>query len=139
MTHKELTICAKKWLKKIGCRVVISEMKSSATEEPDAIGWRSGVSILVECKTSRSDFLADAKKIWRRKPEIGLGNWRFYMCEPGLIKAHELPYKWGLLYVEGKGIELIVGPIGNCEWGKYMFECNQSAEIKLLVSALARK
>lgn len=114
-------------------------MASDAGEQPDAIGWRSGVSILVECKTSRPDFLADAKKIWRRKPEKGMGNWRFYMCEKDLININELPDKWGLVYVDGKKAEIIVGPKGNCEWGKYMFENNKSAEIKLLVSALARK
>jgi len=72
MTHADLVVHARKWLSSIGCSVVISEMASDAGEEPDDIGWRSGVSIKVECKASRPDFLADKKKYWHRKPEIAV-------------------------------------------------------------------
>jgi Holliday junction resolvase-like predicted endonuclease len=141
MNHKELTETACKWLKNQGCRVVISELSSSAGEEPDAIGWRSGVSILIECKTSRSDFKLDSKKIWRRKPNLGMGNWRFYLCEENLIKPHELINNgWGLLYVKNNKIKKIIAPKGNCCWYKAApFESNKDNEIKILVSALSRK
>ena len=49
-------------------------------EMPDAIGWKRGChSVLVECKSSRADFLADREKPWRQKPENGAGCERFYL------------------------------------------------------------
>ena len=130
---------AVKWLKGIGCKVTISEMASAAQEEPDAIGWRSGVSILVECKTSQNDFKKDAHKFWRRMPEYGMGDWRFYMCEKDVILPNQLPENWGLIYIINQKTKLIVGPKGNASWGKRPFKANQQHEIRLLVSALSRK
>ena len=140
MTHDELVGHAKRWLKSINCRALISELASAAEEEPDAIGWRSGVSILVECKASRSDFLADKKKKWRIKPSKGMGSWRFFMCEAGLIKPEELPEKWGLVYVIGKKFEIVEpNVIGNCWFREAVpFKPNMRHEIDLLVSAFSR-
>ncbi len=39
---------------------------------------------LWNAKISRSDFLADANKPFRLKPEEGLGSRRFYMAPAGL-------------------------------------------------------
>jgi hypothetical protein len=113
-------------------------MSSSAGEEPDAIGWRSGVSILVECKTSLADFKRDSKKWWRRVPNVGMGNWRFYLCPKNVIKPEDLPLGWGLIYQIGKKAKMIIGQNGNTAWGKPPFESNRRNEILLLVSALSR-
>ena len=65
---------------------------------PDAIGWKQAShSVLVECKVTRSDFLADREKPFRLKPEKGVGSERFYLTPPGLVKTEELPAGWGLL------------------------------------------
>ena len=56
------------------CSVIISEMVSMSSEQPDVIGFNNSQSILIECKTSRSDFRADKKKHFRIKPDIGMGN-----------------------------------------------------------------
>jgi len=89
-----------KWLRGTRkCWVVASETYAPLTEIPDAIGWISGSSFLIECKASRSDFLRDKTKRSRKFSEIGLGNYRFYMAEPNLIKPEELPEGWGLLEV----------------------------------------
>lgn len=75
LSHAELCTRAVRWLKNTaGCTVAISEMASVAGETPDAIGWRHGVSILIEAKTSRADFRADRKKPWRQRPHIGMGD-----------------------------------------------------------------
>lgn len=68
-------------------------------ERPDAIGWRDGISILIECKASHADFLADRKKPFRAETDNqqGMGDWRFYLCPPEIIKPEELPEGWGLL------------------------------------------
>jgi len=88
--------------------VVASELVSSNIEVPDAIGWLNAgkCSVLIECKTSRSDFLADAKKMFRRRQEHGMGRYRFYMAPVGLLAADEMPEHWGLLEVRGRAVDV---------------------------------
>ena len=132
---------AEKWLNDVGCNVVIRDpFRSSNIEQPDAIGWRSGISILIECKASRSDFLADQKKIFRKNPGRGMGDWRFYMAPKGIIQVSDLPLWWGLLEVTEKTIKKTHGvPKGNCYWapGKFI-DVNKRAETIMMLSALRR-
>ena len=102
MTHAELVQRAARWLRNTKrCGVVFTEKEcySTAREFPDAIGWRNFESYLVECKTSRSDFLADLKKLHRESPNIGMGDRRYYMTPPELVQPDEVPKHWGLLWV----------------------------------------
>lgn len=63
---------------------------------PDVIGWRSnGWSVLVECKRSREDFRADAKKAIRASGWGG-GQERWYFAPRGIIPKDEVPKEWGL-------------------------------------------
>jgi hypothetical protein len=95
-THSDLVERAKEWLKKRKrCGVVMCEW--SAKESPDAIGFTKKNSILIECKTSRNDFLSDQKKTFRKQPGRGMGDERYYMTTPGLLDLNELPKNWGLL------------------------------------------
>ena len=140
MNHKELCERAVKWLRgTAGCGVVISEMASYADEIPDAIGWRSGVSVLIEAKASRADFFAEKKKMARHYPQNGMGKWRFFITKPGLISPDELPEGWGLLEVHGNIVKRIHGvPKGNI-WPISPHKANRNAEILLLCSALRRE
>lgn len=141
MTHEQLTIIAEKWLQGRGCGVTFRELvtRSRWGEIPDAIGWRDGVSILVEAKASRSDFLADRSKPFRVIPENGMGDWRFYLCPPGVIKPNDLPPDWGLLYAHNNRVECVHGvPKGNTGWGQPPFSSNRRSETVMLVSALRR-
>ena len=73
---------------------------------PDAIGWKEAChSVLVECKVSRADFLADREKPFRQKPETGVGCERYYLAPKGMIRIEELRPGWGLLEVCGREIE----------------------------------
>lgn len=120
MDHKQMCEIAVKWLKRPnsaggpGCAVALSECRSGWSGEiPDAIGFRASGhwdgSYVVEVKTSRSDFLADAKKPHRASG--GMGNWRYFMAPTGLIKTSELPAGWGLLEVNGRGhVKAVAGP-----------------------------
>lgn len=115
VTHDLLVQRARHWLENTaGAKVVLTEFaggsvggaRRSRREIPDALGWlRSGVSLLVECKASREDFLADDVKPSRltgkangspRKTE-GLGAYRFYLAPAGLLCPDEIPEGWGLL------------------------------------------
>jgi hypothetical protein len=101
LTHKECVEIAYKWVIKNGSvGFAFKELKSTADEIPDVIGFDSCQSIVIECKVSRSDFLSDKNKSHRSK---GMGNWRFFCCPKGMIKKEELPDKWGLIYIDEKG------------------------------------
>jgi len=94
------------WLRRYRCGVVLSEQACVSGEMPDAIGWKKAChSVLVECKVSRADFLADREKPFRMKPEAGVGCERYYLSARGLIRVDELPAGWGLLEVSGREIE----------------------------------
>lgn len=137
--HDQLVLRAEKWLKSQNCKVVIRDpFRSWNREQPDAIGWRSEISILIEVKVSRADFLADAKKAFRADPEKGMGDWRFYLCPPGIIQPEDLPDGWGLLWAYEKTIKKIHGVPPNCDWYRYPQRGNKSAETTMLVSALRR-
>lgn len=97
MTHAELVEIARNWLKnpkngsrrgdavteRAGCCVVVSEIASQDNESPDAFGWHGLSTTLIECKTSRSDFLRDAKKFPRQHLSMGIGDYRWYLTAEG--------------------------------------------------------
>ena len=143
MTHSDLVKIAEKWL--LGtrkCSFAFTELVCLATSEiPDAIGFHSGQTTLIECKVSRADFLSDAKQPFRQHGFMGMGVFRYYLCPAGLINPEDLPEKWGLIWVNDKGkTRQIVGPKGNV-WSSqesFMHERNMPAEMGLMASALRR-
>jgi len=149
MTHKDLVQIAHRWvLKNASCGVAFKEFVSNNNtgEQPDVIGFGSwGHSVLIEVKISRSDFLCDKHKKFRKEPHTGMGTRRYYCCPTGLIKKEELPEGWGLIYVSEKGKAIAVhqpqrkvenGLYGGVEWIKH--EKNANAEMALMYSALRR-
>ncbi|HVI07874.1 MAG TPA: hypothetical protein VND65_06225 [Candidatus Binatia bacterium] len=114
MTHSQLVDNAVRWLRSYRCGVVLSEQACVSGEMPDAIGWKRAChSVLIECKVTRSDFLADRAKPFRAKPEQGVGCERFYLVPAGIVGREELPQGWGLLECRGNGIELIQPSVKN--------------------------
>ncbi len=104
MTHAEVVQAAYVWvLKRAACGIAFKELKTLSDEIPDVIGFGSwDHSVLIECKVSRSDFICDKNKRFRKDPERGMGMYRFYACPTGMIKIDELPENWGLIYVDDK-------------------------------------
>lgn len=100
MTHKELCVVACRWLAGINRRHLVALFREShylLGEQADAFAvWSPvGVTHMVECKVSRSDFLADKHKPWRKNPEQGLGAIRSYLTLPGVIRdKSEVPDCW---------------------------------------------
>lgn len=110
-THAELVERAGRWLRNsahtkidsvtgdpcvVRCGVVLTD-PPGGSEHPDAIGWSNGggCSVLIECKASRCDFLADKTKWIRRVckqngEKHGLGQFRFYMAPVGIITPEDL-------------------------------------------------
>lgn len=112
MTHQQLVRLAELWLRRnYRCSIVLSEQSCANGETPDVIGWKGKCrSVVVECKISRADFLADHEKPFRRNPELGMGCERFYLTPPGLVRPEDLPAKWGLLEVKNREVRTTVKP-----------------------------
>jgi len=141
MTHADLVERAGRWLAGTKrCVVVATEIVSACAETPDAIGWYMGNAILVECKASRGDFLADARKSFRQHPPSGLGAYRYYMTPPGLVSPKELPDRWGLVEVHANGVRVIrESQNADGPWGVAFPERNHRGETTILVSLLRRE
>lgn len=108
MTHEKLVAIAVAWLRRYRCGVVLSEQSCASGETPDAIGWKRAChSVVVECKISRTDFLADRDKPFRQLRNIGMGCERFYLAPKGLVNVSELPVGWGLLALNGREVEIV--------------------------------
>jgi hypothetical protein len=115
ITHDALVEKAVRWLRnRRGCTAVFAELHNYGGEIPDAIGWRpEGRSILVEAKTSRSDFHADQAKpsragaaaYWqgpdghRTNQPRRYGNERWYLAPHSVLRREDMPAGWGLLTV----------------------------------------
>jgi len=139
VSHDELSLIVAKWLKKHSqnilipnCATIAVDMKTIEEEKPDVIGWNGCSSIMIEVKVGRGDFLQDFKKPFRKYPEKGVGQYRYYCCPDGLIKENEIPEKWGLLYLNDKNkIEIIkVAEIQRA---------NMIAERNILISLIRRQ
>ena len=99
---------AVRWLRSYRCGVILSEQACSSGEMPDAIGWKRAChSVLVECKISRADFLADRAKPFRQKPKSGVGCERYYLVPRGLVREEELPEGWGLLEFQNRRVNAV--------------------------------
>lgn len=110
--HALLVSKAVHWLRSYyKCGVILSEQYCATGEVPDVIGWKGFCrSVLIECKVSRTDFLADAAKPFRQHPEEGMGCERFYLAPAGVIRREDLPKHWGLLELRAREIHLAVKP-----------------------------
>jgi hypothetical protein len=121
-------------LRRYRCGVVLSEQSCVSGEMPDAIGWKQAChSVLVECKVTRADFLADRGKPFRVRPEKGVGSERFYLTVPVLVKVEELPTGWGLLELRRGRVEMIQASAKNLRTATgFRYEMN------LLLASLRR-
>jgi len=118
--HKELIEIGYRWLLRAksrncepcysSCTIALKEVGNVFKEEPDVIGFKYWLSILIECKATRADFLSDRKKSFRVNPKEGMGQYRFYLINEGVATPEEMPDKWGLLCVSGRGIRILKDP-----------------------------
>lgn len=103
ITHDWLCERALGWLTgNQKCAVAACNLSGNGPEYPDCIGWTTaGLSILLEIKMSRSDFLADFGK-WHRKAanegtRKAIGALRYYVAAPGIVWDTDDLGSWGLL------------------------------------------
>ncbi|HYX51919.1 MAG TPA: hypothetical protein VE783_00590 [Candidatus Limnocylindrales bacterium] len=136
MTHAQLVRMAEHWLRsRYRCGIVLSEQSCASGETPDVIAWKGKCrSVLVECKISRADFLADREKSFRKDPAQGMGCERLYCVPRGLLAPAELPKGWGLLEAKGRELSLTVKP---CR-ASQRSESGLMLEMNLLLASLRR-
>ena len=117
-------------------KYVAVELNTYQNEQTDVWGIGSfNYSVVIEVKTSHSDFLADKKK-WCRsdvaeEKNKQAGRHRWYLCPEGVIKKEELPDKWGLLYWDGKKVYPVKAP--------RQFDNTAAADMAILTSILRRE
>ncbi|MFP1749209.1 hypothetical protein [Lonsdalea quercina] len=144
LSHDEICLIAERFLKNNGFKVAFHDRFVAyvgSGEKPDALGFRNGASCLIEVKCSRADFLADRKKHFRIDPSKGMGDWRFFMTEPGVISVSDLPTGWGLLHVKNGRVYKVHGWPGSAVWcvrDRKPFAANKQAECDYMYSALRR-
>lgn len=104
-THTSLCDRAGRWLCNTKqCKVVLVEPKPWACgEHVDVIGWYvNGESVVIECKVSRGDYLADSYKPWRNISS-GMGRLKYYLVPDGM-DAPFIHDGCGLLRAKGRRI-----------------------------------
>lgn len=142
MTHADLVEVAYRWvLKNTSCQMAFKELEAATStgEIPDVIGFCSDLSVVIECKVSWADFVADRKKPFRIDPSLGMGTQRFYCCPDGIVSVMDLPYQWGLIWVHDDGkLECIYKPYKGPVGERKGFSKNIEAENAVLYSALRR-
>ncbi|KKN47021.1 hypothetical protein LCGC14_0667130 [marine sediment metagenome] len=140
-SHKELVEIGYRWLLRTkprnmrteysACRVAFKEVSNLMKEEPDVIGFRSEASILVECKATRQDFLSDKTKEFRKCPEQGMGQYRFYLVNKDVVETSEITNGWGLLVAQKNNVRILKD-------SKEFESFNYMAERELLTKLLNR-
>lgn len=133
MTHDGLVDLGALLLSRLGWYGIITEPGRRA-EEPDVIGFKSLYgSCIVECKASRKDFLSDRKKWARKRMEDGVGNYRIYLTDAGVVRDEsEIPEFWGWAEVVKKDtLELRRRP-------ERIDKLNLKADRNLAISAVYR-
>lgn len=129
MTHRELVEIAGRWLRNTRhCGVVLLER--GVKEIPDAIGWVDGHAVVVEVKTSRSDFNRDAQKCHRRGG-YSMGGERWFLAPTGILDAADVSGGEGLLEWNGRQVRRRVRAALTCPTINQLFE-----ERRLLLSEL---
>lgn len=132
MTHKQLVNRMVHWLRHTRrYSVVVAERATRVSETPDVLGFHGGKSLLIECKVSRADFLADREKQFRAQAEQGMGDLRYYAAPGGILTPADLPLGWGLLEVRSNnGVRFVVEATSQ--------PANKRNEVSFLVSAIRR-
>lgn len=152
ITHDDLVQRAETFLvNDLNCGFAFTELHTSRVTMhgvPDAIGFiRDGqCTVLIECKTSVSDFRRDQKKWHRQNDQPGLGNIKYYMAPRRITTKIDLPDGWGLIecYEHGGRIaaKRVHGHRGQIRKSRvdnqYWHEADRSSERAMMYSALRR-
>lgn len=130
--HEVLVKRATKWVSRKYFLAIPEFRSTKQVESPDVIGFSDYDSIVIECKASYSDFVADFRKDFRVNGFDGMGDKRYYFSPPGVIPQSELPAGWGLLEWRGGLGHVII--LKESE----LFKGNKRREFMLMTTVLSR-
>lgn len=143
-THSELVDIAVRWLASHRrCSIVFAELACASELGliPDAIGWHGQWSVLVECKTSRADFLADRRKPIHIAGMAAPGQERWYLAPQGVLTLQDMPDGWLLAEWTGSRVRVVSQqPHGtrSTRYAHILHQDRQAAEMPFLISACRR-
>jgi hypothetical protein len=149
VNHAQLVKAGKLWvLGQSGrCKVALVEFYSGEHEIPDILAFRNtGLSVMIECKASRADFLKDKKKHSRQFDKFGLGMEKWYLVAPDVTHdvKKEIPEGWGCLlycpskHTRGYYLSCLARAARVNDMGKDEYEYLLSIERRILIRACAR-
>jgi len=140
--HEEMKKLSEKltipyWIK-CNPKTIYTDPQNITNIRPDVIGWRDGKSIVIEAKTSHSDFLNDKKRKNVGTERVGklgkVGDFFYYLTFPDVIKVNELEEEEGLIYYYpntiGKGKNICI------KKALYKDRGTKDTEIAILLSIL---
>jgi hypothetical protein len=118
--HNELVNLVAKWLTGrsqnnfiVRCDYAVKELHTAGYTIFDVFGFCNLHSTMIEVKTSHADFAKDNQK-WYWNETINEGKfaatYNIYACPENIIKPHEIPPHWGLIYCVNNKIKIIVQP-----------------------------
>ena len=140
LTHSELCdLCCSH---AVSCGAVFVATEKGGSEKPDVFAlFKDGLSVVYECKASRSDFKSDSNKLFRRNPEAGMGHERIYVVNEGVCQPWEIPSGWQLAYAEDLDtLRFVIPcmPVGKKDFSRlHRFKSNDSAALALVAFELA--
>lgn len=120
--HARLIEQAADWLRtQQGVTRILTEPNATkhgakGEELPDVFGSRGGYTVVIECKATHADFMADQRKPSRRGESLGIGVHRMYCCPEHIIESYEVQDGWGLLYATAEGLREIIAPMNHTKF-----------------------
>jgi len=138
--HKHLKEVALKFLKeKVTDMVAIEVPFGNAWSVADAVGinFKREEVRVVECKATKGDFLRDKKLSGNKTSYFYHAHYSYIMCPTDIISESEVPYGYGLLYVNEKDeIQVIKKPLKNTQRLKTLFKTTMKNTAKTLTNTM---
>jgi hypothetical protein len=124
--HKHLKHIALYYLKKLMTDLVANEVDfKNAYSIADAVGLnlkRREIRV-IECKATHADFIRDIKLYGNKTSYFLHAHYSYIMCPTDIISQDEIPYGYGLLYVdEYDNITIVKKPVKNTARLKTLFD-----------------
>ena len=92
---------------------------------------------VVECKATKGDFLRDKKLSGNKTSYFYHAHYSYIMCPTDIISESEVPYGYGLLYVdEYDNIKVIKKPLKNNQRLKTLFKTTMKNTAKTLTNTM---
>jgi hypothetical protein len=136
--HKELKNVAMRWMKQRVVDIVCPEVKFNnirCIADVVGINFKRKEVRVIEIKATRNDFFRDKKLFEEKTTYFYHSNYCYIMCPANTINIDEIPYGYGLLWVdENDNVVFLKKPIKNKNKLKTMFDTTLKNTTKKLTN-----